>query len=183
MLRLSVLPLQRCLIFLFPLLVCNRAGAEVLRRLECFGIEQLLISNERLEERPEELLDLLKQHQIDFIALAGFLQLLPAVIVRAYRGRILNIHPSLLPKYGGRGMYGRHVHEAVLRHQEAESGISIHQVNEAYDRGAIVFQTSIPVTTDAPEALARMINDLEIRYYPEVIAQEIRKIRSSDRSI
>ena len=165
------------------LLVSNREGAEVLDRLERFGVEQLLISNHRLEQRPQVLLEAMSARAVDFIVLAGFLRLLPALLVRAYRGRILNIHPSLLPKYGGRGMYGRRVHEAVLRNREQKSGISIHQVNEAYDQGGVVFQASIPVTMSEPDELARAINGLELRYYPEVIAREVRRLRASGYSL
>ena len=159
------------------LLICNRKDAGVWKRLERFDIKRELISNEDIEQHSDRLRRMLQQ--IDFIALAGFLRRLPSELIRAYSRRILNIHPSLLPKYGGLGMYEQHVHKAVLRHRDTRSGISIHQVSEAYDLGPIIFKKSIPVRTDSPEELAHEINLLEREYYPKIIAQEIRKIRCS----
>ncbi len=111
----------------------------------------------------------------DLIVLAGFLWLVPPALVAAYSGRIVNIHPSLLPKFGGKGMHGQHVHEAVLAAHEAESGITIHLVNEQYDDGAVLFQARCPVApTDTAETLARRVLALEHRYLPLVVEAVLR---------
>ena len=157
------------------LILCNRKRAGVISRAQRLGVTVELISDELLDQHPEEVLRLLRDHEIDFLALAGFLRLLPSEIVQAYSGRAFNIHPSLLPKYGGRGMYGLRVHQAVLEAQERESGMSIHEINEVYDQGRIIFQKSIDVGTKDPRLLAKAINQLELRYYPQVLAEEIRK--------
>jgi formyltetrahydrofolate-dependent phosphoribosylglycinamide formyltransferase len=106
----------------------------------------------------------------DIVCLAGFMFLLPLSVVRAYEGRILNIHPALLPKYGGKGMYGRHVHEAVLAAGETESGCSVHFVTERYDEGPVLLQKKCPVMPDdTPETLAERVLDLEHTAYPEAL--------------
>lgn len=113
----------------------------------------------------------LKAAGIGFVALAGFLWKLPQSLVQAFPGRVVNIHPALLPNYGGKGMYGRHVHRAVLDHQEKESGITIHYVDEQYDHGAAIFQATCPVLPgDTPETLAARVQQLEHTHYPRVIA-------------
>ena len=112
---------------------------------------------------------LLRQH-IDLIVLAGFLWLMPAGLVRAFSNRIINIHPALLPKFGGKGMYGHHVHEAVVAAGETESGITIHYVNEHYDEGQVIFQARCPVLpTNTPQDVARSVQVLEHAHYPRVI--------------
>jgi phosphoribosylglycinamide formyltransferase-1 len=112
----------------------------------------------------------LRKSGIDWIVLAGFLWKVPAVLVEAYRDRIVNIHPALLPKHGGKGMYGRHVHEAVIRAGDGESGITIHLVDERYDHGQTLFQATTPVEPgETPETLAVKIQKLEHSHYPEVI--------------
>jgi phosphoribosylglycinamide formyltransferase-1 len=114
---------------------------------------------------------------IDFIVLAGYMKLIPEWIVFRYKDKIVNIHPALLPKYGGKGMYGNHVHEAVIAAGETESGITIHLVNSKYDEGKILFQTTCPVSPDeTPETLATKIHRLEHRHYPIVIEQYISKL-------
>ena len=111
---------------------------------------------------------------IDFIVLAGFLIKIPTNIIQAYPKKIVNLHPSLLPKFGGKGMYGKYVHQAVIEAQEAESGISIHYVNEEYDDGAIIFQSKLTIEkTETAESLAQKIQQLEHRYFPKVIEQVI----------
>jgi phosphoribosylglycinamide formyltransferase-1 len=106
----------------------------------------------------------------DLIVLAGFLWKIPPMFVEAFPEKIINIHPALLPKFGGKGMYGSRVHEAVVENKETESGITIHYVNEAYDEGSIIFQKSISITPeDTAEDVAHKIHDLEYRYFPEVI--------------
>ncbi|MDR0976596.1 MAG: phosphoribosylglycinamide formyltransferase [Prevotellaceae bacterium] len=112
----------------------------------------------------------LDEHNIDFIVLAGFLLRIPSELVREYHCRMVNIHPSLLPKYGGQGMYGDRVHEAVIAAGEAESGITIHYVNDEYDKGDIIFQATCPVLPgDTPHDLAQRIHELEHQHYPAVI--------------
>ena len=118
--------------------------------------------------------DLLKKHKIDIICLAGYMKLLPKEVVRAFRGRILNIHPALLPKYGGKGMYGMHVHEAVVKAGEKESGATVHLVTEAYDEGPIVVQERVEVQdTDTPEDLAKKVLAVEHKIYPEAVDKVI----------
>ena len=112
----------------------------------------------------------LKEYQIDLIVLAGFLWKIPTLLIRAYPNRIINIHPALLPKYGGKGLYGHYVHEAVLANKEKESGISIHYVDDIYDHGQVIFQTKCPVLeNDTADSLAQRIQALEHEHYPKVI--------------
>ena len=117
-----------------------------------------------------EVVKILQENQIDWVILAGFLWLVPKNMVEAFPNRIINIHPALLPKYGGKGMYGHFVHEAVVENRETESGITIHFVNEHYDEGDVIFQASFPVLpTDTPEDVARKGQVLEHKHFPEVI--------------
>ncbi len=114
--------------------------------------------------------DELKAHQVDFIVLAGFLWKIPVALIKAFPKHIINIHPALLPNYGGKGMYGRFVHAAVISNKEKESGISIHYVDELYDHGEIIFQAKCEVKDDdTPETLARRIHELEHEHYAAVI--------------
>jgi phosphoribosylglycinamide formyltransferase-1 len=120
--------------------------------------------------------ELLEREDPDLIVLAGFLWLVPGEMIKKYKGRIINIHPALLPKYGGKGMYGMHVHKAVIENKEKESGISIHYVNEKYDEGDIIFQARCKVEpNDTPESLAERIHLLEHRHFPEVISDLLDK--------
>ena len=158
------------------LLVCNNPKAEIINQARHWKVPVVLCSNGTLAGQPEKLLQELQRHDIAFIALAGFVRLLPEEVVIAYRGRIFNLHPSLLPKYGGRGMYGLRVHEAVLRNKEPRTGITIHEVSEVYDKGRIVFSESVPVEhTLSAEELAAQVATLEHRHYPHVLAEEIRR--------
>ncbi|MGZ3951589.1 MAG: formyltransferase family protein, partial [Flavisolibacter sp.] len=119
----------------------------------------------------------LRSFKTDLIILAGFLWKIPQVLIDAYPKRIINIHPALLPKYGGKGMYGQYVHEAILNAGEIESGITIHYVDEHYDNGDIVFQTACPVLeSDSSETLAARIHQLEHLHYPLVIEELLRKL-------
>jgi phosphoribosylglycinamide formyltransferase-1 len=148
---------------------CNKPGAGVIDIAESAGIPVLLIDKERFF-RGDACLGALQDAGIDYIILAGFLWKIPAALVDAYRGRILNIHPALLPKYGGKGMYGMHVHEAVIQAGEAESGITIHEVDERYDHGRHVFQARVPLDRhESPESLAGKIHLLEHAHFPRVI--------------
>ncbi|MBD0285666.1 MAG: phosphoribosylglycinamide formyltransferase [Bacteroidota bacterium] len=151
------------------LIVCNKPGAGVLNIAQAHGIPTLLIERERFF-RGDAYLPELQAHRIDFIVLAGFLWKMPQALIDAYPRHIINIHPALLPKYGGKGMYGHHVHEAVINAGEKESGITIHYVDEHYDNGDIIFQARCPVMEgDTPESLAQRIHQLEHQHYPEVI--------------
>jgi phosphoribosylglycinamide formyltransferase-1 len=119
-----------------------------------------------------EALKFLQNEHTDFIVLAGFLLKIPGNILSVYSGKIINIHPALLPKYGGKGMYGHHVHEAVVAAKETESGITIHYVNENYDEGQIIFQAKCEILpTDSPEEVAKKVHLLEYRHFPKVIEQ------------
>lgn len=155
------------------LVVSNKKDAGVLEIAKAHNIPTQIIHRQMFYET-EELLDILRQLRIDFIVLAGFLWLIPAWLVRAYPRRMVNIHPALLPKYGGKGMYGMHVHEAVRAANESETGITIHYVNEQYDEGAIIFQARCPVApSDTPADIARKVHELEHRHFSRVIAETL----------
>ena len=152
---------------------CNVPDAYVLQRARKYNIPASVFTREEFRD-PGKLLQQLKEEEIDYIILAGFLWLMPACITSAYPDRIINIHPALLPAYGGKGMYGHHVHEAVIAAGEKESGITIHYVNEHYDEGTPIFQARCQVVpTDTPDTLAAKIHELEYRYFPEIIEQTI----------
>ena len=157
------------------LIFCNKPDAGVLQIAAKENIPTLIIEKEKFF-RGDAYLPELISYQIDFIVLAGFLWKIPQALVDAYPRRIINIHPALLPKYGGKGMYGNIVHEAVLNADEAESGITIHYIDEHYDHGDIIFQAKCPVTkSDNAESLSKKIHALEHKYYPEVIEKVINK--------
>ena len=156
-------------------LFSNKKEAYALDRAERLGLEAIVFDRDDFYYS-SRVLDELKNRKIDYIVLAGFLWLLPAELIAAYPGRILNIHPALLPKYGGKGMYGDRVHRAVIEAGETESGITIHRVNEQYDSGDIVFQATVAVTPeDTPESLATKIHELEYEHFPKIVEQEISK--------
>jgi len=151
------------------LLVCNKAGAPVLQTAKDFGIETLLLSRESFYES-DVVIKTLQEKSIDLIVLAGFLWLLPADLVKAFPQRIVNIHPALLPKFGGKGMYGMHVHKAVVAAGEKESGITIHFVDEHYDEGEHIAQFRCPVLPgDTPETLAKRVQELEHAHFAETV--------------
>ncbi len=155
------------------LVVCNRPGAGVLGLAEKAGIPQLLIEKERFF-RGDGYVPELKDRRIDWVILAGFLWKVPLSVIQAYPGRIINIHPALLPKYGGKGMYGQLVHQAVVEAKEKESGITIHYVDELYDHGQVIFQARTPLAPDeTPDTLAAAIHRLEHQHYPRVIEEVI----------
>jgi phosphoribosylglycinamide formyltransferase 1 len=151
------------------LIVCNRPGAGVLNIAQKAGIPKLMIERERFM-KGDAYIPELENFGIDVIILAGFLWKVPNRLVDAYRGRILNIHPALLPSHGGKGMYGMNVHESVIADQDTKSGITIHLVDELYDHGAHIFQADIPILPgETPASLATRIHELEHRYFPAVI--------------
>jgi formyltetrahydrofolate-dependent phosphoribosylglycinamide formyltransferase len=157
------------------LVVCNKHGAGVLQVAQKAGIPTIIIEKERFFKEDGYLPELKKYH-IDFIVLAGFLWKMPEALINAYPKKIINIHPALLPKYGGKGMYGQAVHDAVIASQDAESGITIHYVDELYDHGEIIFQATCEVgKNDTAETLAQKIHVLEHANYPIVIASVIEK--------
>jgi phosphoribosylglycinamide formyltransferase 1 len=150
-------------------LLCNKEGAPVLSRVENTGVAVRVFTRTAFYET-NDIPELLMSARIDFLILAGFLWLVPQSLLNIYPGRIINIHPALLPKFGGKGMYGMKVHEAVIKAGENESGITIHYVDENYDEGRIIFQARCPVAKeDTPLSLAGKVHALEMRHYPEII--------------
>lgn len=156
------------------LVVCNKPGAKVLERAANYKIPTF-VSNSKAEFQSTRFVAFLKDaYQIDVIVLAGYLWLIHPNIIEAFPKSILNIHPALLPDYGGKGMYGDKVHKAVIANGEKESGVTIHYVNEHYDEGNIVYQESFELTPgESPESLATKIHQLEHRIYPHVIEEFI----------
>lgn len=153
------------------IIICNNPKAYVLERAAALGVPAAVRGKEELTaESPTSLLALLEENAIDYIILAGYLQKIPQALITAYDGRIINIHPALLPKFGGKGMYGMHVHRAVVDAGEIESGITIHLVDGAYDNGRILFQAHCPITSDdTPETVAAKVNKLEQLHFPSII--------------
>lgn len=150
-------------------LFCNNHKAGVIQRMERLGIPVHMVNRSTFTDA-SALLPLIEAYHPDLLVLAGFLWLLPEFLVKAYRDRIINIHPALLPKYGGKGMYGHHVHESVLKNKETEHGITIHFVNEHYDDGQIIFQAKFEVKPGMNmDAVSQAISGLEMRYFPEAI--------------
>jgi phosphoribosylglycinamide formyltransferase-1 len=155
------------------LIACNRPEAGVIKIAENEGIELLMLDKEQFF-RGDAYVEDLKARQINFIVLAGFLWKVPALLIRAFAGRIVNIHPALLPRFGGKGMYGEFVHQAVIAAGEKTSGITIHKVDEIYDHGEQLFQISVPLAPDeTPKSLAEKIHLLEHEHYPRVIEELI----------
>lgn len=156
----------------------NNENAYALIRAEKLGIETFTFEQEEFY-RSNEILDRLYDHRIDMIVLAGFLWLVPRNLTELFT--VVNIHPALLPKYGGKGMYGMNVHKAVLASKDKESGITIHRVNQDYDKGDIIFQATCPILTgDTPETLAERIHVLEHQHYPRVIEEILMKEDEED---
>ena len=152
----------------------NKVGAGVLEIARKNGIKSIVFDKDDLSKG--FVTEQIKEINPDLIVLAGFLWKFPSDIVALYPNKIINIHPALLPKYGGKGMYGRFVHEAVLANQEKETGITIHFVNEHYDEGEYIFQQSVAIENcKTPEEIAQKVHELEHRYFPEVIEKLISK--------
>ena len=159
------------------MILSNKPDAYVLVRAKKLMIPSVVFDRHTFYETTE-ISGLLKKNKIDLIVLAGFLWLIPEDLIQAFRGRIINIHPALLPKYGGKGMYGSRVHEAVIQSRDKESGITIHFVNEKYDEGNIIFQAKCEVLPDdTPDTLAQRIHQLEYKHYPEVIEKVIKGLK------
>lgn len=157
------------------LIVCNKPGAGVLDIADRENIPSLLIEKKRFAEG-DHYLDELQKNKVDIIVLAGFLWKVPSELIAAYPQKIVNIHPALLPKYGGKGMYGHKVHQAVIDAKEKESGITIHYVDEIYDHGKIILQATCPVEdNDTADTLAAKVHALEHLHYPEVVAGMLKK--------
>ena len=153
------------------MVLTNNPKAGVLKRANNLGLTSLIFSREDFYNS-SKILNILNEKNIDLIVLAGFLWLIPNNIIREYSGKIINIHPALLPKYGGKGMYGHYVHEAVIKNKERKSGITIHYVNEKYDDGQIIFQATVEIDkADTPDSLAEKIHLLEKKYFPKVIEE------------
>ena len=148
---------------------CNKKDAYVLKRAEILGIPATIFNRDDFYNS-DKINSQLQQDRPDLIVLAGFLWLIPNSIIKLFPNKIINIHPALLPKYGGKGMYGSFVHEAIIKANEKESGITIHYVNEYYDEGMTIFQAKCEIEEkDTPENLAAKIHQLEYKHFPEVI--------------
>ena len=151
----------------------NNPEAYVIKRSEKLKVPAIIFDRHDFYQT-ENVLGILEDYDINYIVLAGFLWLVPGNILQKYRNRIINIHPALLPDFGGKGMYGERVHRAVIKSGVRESGITIHHVDEVYDNGRVIFQARCPVSdNDTPETLAAKIHELEYRYYPEIIEKII----------
>jgi phosphoribosylglycinamide formyltransferase-1 len=152
------------------LVFTNNENAGIVARAEKYKKNVQIISKEALSSYSEQLIEFLRGEKIDLIILAGFLLKIPEVFVKAFPNKIVNIHPSLLPKYGGKGMYGKHVHQAVIANKETESGITIHFVNEEYDKNEVILQAKCSIeASDTPETLAAKIHKLEHEHFPKAI--------------
>jgi phosphoribosylglycinamide formyltransferase-1 len=161
------------------LILTNNPAAGVIERAQRLNIPTLIF-NKKLFAQTDKIVEILQSQGIDWVILAGFLWLVPSNLTRAFENRMINIHPALLPKYGGKGMWGHHVHEAVVANKEKETGITIHYVNEHYDEGKVIFQAKCEVTeNDTPESVAAKIHELEYQYFPEVIYKEILSAKNS----
>ncbi len=150
--------------------LANKADAGVHERMRNLRIPSLTFDNNVWAEHPEVVMDVLEGYHVDFVALAGFLRQVHPMLVERYKGRMLNIHPSLLPKFGGRGMYGMRVHRAVIDAAEKESGATVHLVTDVMDDGDIVLQGRVDVSEDeTPESLAAKVHEVEMDIYPRAV--------------
>jgi phosphoribosylglycinamide formyltransferase-1 len=163
------------------LIVSNNEKAFVLQRAANLGIEAIVVNRSQWTA-PETLINELKSRNIDLIVLAGFLWLVPEQLISAFPDRIINIHPALLPKYGGKGMYGDKVHEAVKQNRETETGITIHYVNSRYDEGTTIFQesTGIDPETHSVDEIAQKVHALEYEWYPKVIEDVVSEMKERE---
>ncbi|PCJ24704.1 MAG: phosphoribosylglycinamide formyltransferase [Flavobacteriales bacterium] len=151
------------------LILTNNPNAFVIERAKNLGIKLVVFNKSEFLEK-DNILHVLTKNDINLIVLAGFLLKIPQNLIKSFSHKIINIHPALLPKYGGKGMYGNKIHESVIEAKETESGITIHYVNEYYDEGEIIFQAKCSIeTTDTPNDLAAKIHALEYQHFPRVI--------------
>lgn len=159
------------------LTVCNKAGARVLERASGLGVPVAVVTRSELQE-PGVVLPLLDRHGVDFIVLAGFLLVVPDYLINAYDHRMINLHPALLPSFGGPGMYGHHVHEAVKAAGETRTGMTVHWVDSVVDGGEIIAQFSTPIAPDdSPEDIAKKEHVLEMEHFPRVIEETIKGLQ------
>lgn len=156
--------------------ISNNKNAYVLQRAKNHNVQSFVFEKSAFYNQPQQILDILIEKEVDWIILAGFMLLVNEDIVSKFQNRIINIHPALLPKFGGKGMYGHHVHEAVVAAKEKETGITIHYVNTKYDEGAVIFQAKTVLTSeDTPETVANKIHELEQKYFSQIISDTINK--------
>jgi phosphoribosylglycinamide formyltransferase-1 len=166
-----------------PLVVSNKADAPALEKARLSGVATEVVSKAELNDAAV-MLPLLRRYDIQFIVLAGFLPLIPDFLVEAYPRRIVNIHPSLLPKYGGKGMWGHHVHEAVKAAGETETGMTVHWVSSVCDGGEIIAQYRVALSpNDTPDDIAAKEHVLEMTYYPQVIENLVRELEPISASL
>ena len=157
--------------------LCNKPDAFVLERAKRLNLDSMTFNRADFNDG-KKIMEYLAENDIDMIVLAGFLWLVPQYLIDAYPSRIVNIHPALLPKFGGKGMYGMHVHEAVKQSGETETGITIHLIDGNYDQGSTVFQAKVAVDpSDTPDDIANKVHALEYKHYPEVIEKIAREIK------
>jgi phosphoribosylglycinamide formyltransferase 1 len=157
------------------LLLSNNPEAYALERAKKFNVPSRVFNREQWKST-ECVLEWLEEKKVTHIVLAGFLWLVPTILIKAFPGKIVNIHPALLPKHGGKGMYGMKVHEAVKTSGDTETGISIHVVNEHYDEGELLFQAKCPVVdSDTPATIAQKVHELEYKHFPSVIEQWLKR--------
>ena len=153
------------------LLIADRE-APVIDRLKPYGVPAVIVPRAEWRENPQKAVAVMRNAAVDLVVLAGFLTVVPKEVLEAFPERIVNVHPSLLPKFGGKGMYGDRVHEAVVAAGEKESGITIHYINEHYDEGNTIFQATCPVlSTDSPDDVAKKVHALEYEHFPQIIEQ------------
>ena len=157
-------------------IISNNPEAYVIERARNLGIECAVVTRAEFMEA-DKVISMLRERDIDFVVLAGFLLLVPAKLIQAYSGKIVNIHPALLPKHGGKGMYGDRVHRAVVESGDTESGITIHLIDEQYDKGTTFFQAKCQVLpTDSPDDVAAKVHALEYEHFPAVIERMMRTL-------
>ena len=160
------------------LVITNNSDAGVVKRAEAYKKNIQIISKQALENYTDQIIDFLQTEKVDLIVLAGFLLKIPKKLIQAFPNRIINIHPALLPKHGGKGMYGNFVHKAVISANEKESGITAHYVNEEYDKGAVILQAVCKVDdTETIETLAAKIHELEYFYFPKAVEKVIKGLK------
>lgn len=159
------------------LVVCNKAQAPVVERARRLGVTAAIVPRQALND-PATMLELLSRHHVELIVLAGFLLMVPAFLIQAYPHAIINIHPALLPRHGGKGMYGSHVHEAVWKARDKETGMTVHWVTEQCDGGGIIAQYRVALSpADTPETIAQKEHELEMKYFPQVIERVIASLQ------